>query len=88
MHRNLSCRIVSVMVLVTMALAALTPCGGGNTPPLPNSVSAPTPTPAPPAGSFTPTGNMTIARAWHSAHAIARWRSVDCRRPELRPLYG
>src|SRR6516165_8800982 len=75
MHRNLSCRIASatMMVLATMALAALTACGGGgNAALLPNTTATPpapmpAPTPAPAAGPFTPTGNMTTARAGHSA---------------------
>jgi len=62
-----------VLILVITAMAVCSGCGGSLTANAPNTGTAPSPispppiTPAPPAGLFTPTGDMTIARADHWA---------------------
>lgn len=63
---------LTTLAVAAMAISAATACGGGTTAESPTSGSTSGPTsqptnPAPAGGSFTPTGNMTIARADHWA---------------------
>ena len=74
---------LTTLALIAVAISTATACGGGNAAasPTPGNTVAPilqptNPTspptnPTPAVGPFTPTGNMTIARADHWATLLA-----------------